>query len=314
MTTSESFIQTTDLIKKFKDKTALDRVNLDIQQGELFGLVGPDGAGKTTLLRTLAGLLGITSGTAVVAGCDLSKYPERIKSQLGYMAQAFSLYGNLSVLENLQFFGELYNVPPSAQAERIPALLSFAQLTDFANRRAEKLSGGMKKKLALACTLLHRPPILLLDEPTTGVDPISRREFWQILNDLHLQGTTILVSTPYMDEADRCSRVALIYEGRIVKCDSPRSVRSQLGGNVIRIVTDDWQEARKVIKTLPGVKEVQSYGEAIHVLVDTAADRTLEIRLAIERNQIRILELRKITPRMEEAFTSFIRGLEQEKK
>jgi ABC-2 type transport system ATP-binding protein len=313
MTISDSFIQTSDLTRKFKDKTALDKINLDLHQGELFGLVGPDGAGKTTLLRTLAGLLGITSGTAVVAGCDLSKNPEGIKSQLGYMAQAFSLYGNLSVLENLQFFGELYNVPAATQAERIPALLAFAKLTEFVDRRAEKLSGGMKKKLALACTLLHRPPILLLDEPTTGVDPVSRREFWTILNDLHLQGTTIIVSTPYMDEADRCSRVALIYAGRIVKCDTPLVIRTQLGGEVVRIVTDNWQKARKVVLPLPGVQEVQSYGEAIHVLVDSAADRTRGIVNALENNQLRILELRGITPRMEEAFISFINSLDQER-
>jgi len=207
----KEFIKITDLTRKFKENIALDSINLTIQEGELFGLVGPDGAGKTTLLRTLAGLLGITGGEVIEAGCDLRKNSEAVKSKIGYMAQEFSLYGKLSVLENLQFFGEMYDVPPDLQKERIPGLLAFAQLTDFTDRRAEKLSGGMKKKLALTCTLLHQPPILLLDEPTTGVDPVSRREFWNILNDLHLQGTTIIVSTPYMDEADRCSQVGLIY-------------------------------------------------------------------------------------------------------
>jgi ABC-2 type transport system ATP-binding protein len=311
MNISDSFIQTSDLTRKFKEKTALDGVNLAIQQGELFGLVGPDGAGKTTLLRTLAGLLGITSGTVIVAGTNLSKNPEKIKSRVGYMAQAFSLYGNLSVLENLQFFGELYNVSAKTQAERMPNLLAFAKLTEFVDRRAEQLSGGMKKKLALACTLLHRPPILLLDEPTTGVDPVSRREFWNILNDLHLEGTTIIVSTPYMDEADRCSRIALMYAGKIVKCDSPLVVRNQLGGEVLRIVTDNWQKARKTVSPLPGVQEVQSYGEAIHVLVDSASERTDSIVKALENNQLSILEIRGITPRMEEAFISFIRSLDQ---
>jgi ABC-2 type transport system ATP-binding protein len=310
--TSDSYIQIRNLTRKFKDKTALDQVNLDIQQGDLFGLIGPDGAGKTTLLRTLAGLLGITEGSVLVAGIDLVKNPEQIKSQLGYMAQAFSLYGNLSVMENLQFFGELYDVPPSTQAERTPELLDFAQLTEFVDRRAAKLSGGMKKKLALACTLLHRPPILLLDEPTTGVDPVSRREFWNILNDLHLRGTTILVSTPYMDEADRCSRVALIYDGRIAECDSPQAIRNRLGAEVLRIVTNDWQRTRKVLLPLPGVVEVQSYGDAVHVLMDSIENRSSMIRATLEDNNLHILELREITPRMEEAFISFIHKLEQE--
>lgn len=309
---SDVYIQTTELTRKFKEKTALDRVNLQIHQGELFGLVGPDGAGKTTLLRTLAGLIGISDGAVHVAGCDLLKNPESVKSQIGYMAQEFSLYSKLSVIENLQFFGELYNVPTSIQRERIPGLLAFAQLTEFKNRRAAKLSGGMKKKLALACTLLHRPPILLLDEPTTGVDPVSRREFWKILNDLHIQGTTIIVSTPYMDEADRCSRVALIYNGRVVQCDSPAAIRGQLGGEVLKIVTDNWQKAHKVILPLPGVQEVQSYGEALHVLVDSASRRTKSIKKSLLEHKLSILEMRGITPRMEEAFISFIRKMDQD--
>lgn len=310
---ANTYIQTAGLTRRFKEKTALDHVDLEIKQGELFGLVGPDGAGKTTLLRTLAGLMGISEGSVQVAGCDLSKNPESVKPQIGYMAQEFSLYGKLSVLENLQFFGELYNVPASLQKERVPGLLEFAKLTEFTNRRAAKLSGGMKKKLALACTLLHRPPILLLDEPTTGVDPVSRREFWNILNDLHVQGTTIVVSTPYMDEADRCSRVALIYDGRIVQCDSPAAIRNQLGVEVLKIVTDDWLIARNVILPLPGVQEVQSYGEALHVLIDSVSLRSAAIEDALTTNNIGISQMRKISPRMEEAFISFMRKMDQEK-
>ena len=307
------YIQTTDLTRKFKEKTALDRINLEINQGELFGLVGPDGAGKTTLLRTLAGLIGLSEGTVRVAGHDIGKNPESVKSQIGYMAQEFSLYSKLSVLENLQFFGELYNVPASLQAERVPELLAFAKLTEFRNKRAAKLSGGMKKKLALACTLLHRPPILLLDEPTTGVDPVSRREFWNILNNLHIQGTTIVVSTPYMDEADRCSRVALIYDGRIVQCDSPAAIRGQITGEVLKVVTDDWHKARDLILPLPGVQEVQSYGEALHVLMDKVPGVYDSIQHTLVENKLNILEMRGISPRMEEAFISFIRKMDQEK-
>lgn len=308
---NDIYIQITNLTRKFKENTALDRVDLNIKKGELFGLVGPDGAGKTTLLRTLAGLMGIAEGSAQVGGFDLAKKPEQVKPHIGYMAQEFSLYGKLSVLENLQFFGELYDVPPALQRERIPGLLDFAQLTEFKDRRAAKLSGGMKKKLALACTLLHRPPLLLLDEPTTGVDPVSRREFWNILAELHLDGTTILVSTPYMDEADRCSRVALIYGGKVVQCDSPSAIRSQLGSEVLKVITNNWQKARQIILPLPGVAEVQTYGEALHVLVDSASRRSKSLKKALKRNHLEILEIRKVAPRMEEAFISFIRKMDQ---
>ncbi len=307
----DSYIQITDLTKTFKEKTALDHVNLSIHKGELFGLVGPDGAGKTTLLRSLAGLLSIPEGKIISAGCEIHKNAEAIKSQIGYMAQEFSLYGKLSVLENLRFFGDMYDVPSSLQKERIPSLLSFAQLTDFQNRRAAKLSGGMKKKLALACTLLHRPPILLLDEPTTGVDPVSRREFWVILNNLHLEGTTIIVSTPYMDEADRCSRVGLIYQGKIVECDSPAVIRSKIGGEVVKVVTHDWQKAREVLLPLKGILEIQSYGEALHILVDSAEKHLRIIEKSLQKHHLDILEIRVISPRMEEAFISIIRKMDQ---
>ncbi len=309
----KEFINITNLTRKFKENVALDSVNLSIQEGELFGLIGPDGAGKTTLLRTLAGLIGISSGEVYAAGCQLHKNPEAIKSDIGYMAQEFSLYGKLSVLENLQFFGEMYDVPPSLQKERIPGLLAFAKLTDFTDRRAAKLSGGMKKKLALACTLLHQPPLLLLDEPTTGVDPVSRREFWNILNDLHLRGTTIIVSTPYMDEADRCSRVGLIYQGKIVECDSPEIIRQKIGGEVIKVVSSDWQKAREIVRSLKGILEVQSYGEALHILVDSANKRLSAIKKSLQKNKLDILEIRVIKPRMEEAFISLIRKMDQNK-
>jgi ABC-2 type transport system ATP-binding protein len=309
--TDKEFIKITDLTRKFKENIALDSINLTIQEGELFGLVGPDGAGKTTLLRTLAGLLRITGGEVIEAGCELHKNSEAVKSKIGYMAQEFSLYGKLSVLENLQFFGEMYDVPPAQQKERIPGLLAFAQLTDFTDRRASKLSGGMKKKLALACTLLHQPPILLLDEPTTGVDPVSRREFWNILNDLHLQGTTIVLSTPYMDEADRCSKVGLIYQGKIVECDSPENIRQKIGGEFIKVVTHDWQKAREIIQPLKGVLEVQTYGEALHILVDSANKRIGQIQKSLHKAKLDILEIRVIKPRMEEAFISLIKKIDQ---
>ncbi|MFQ5616075.1 MAG: ABC transporter ATP-binding protein [Anaerolineales bacterium] len=303
-------IHTQALTRDFKQTRAVDSLNLSIQPGELFGLVGPDGAGKTTTLRLLAGLLDITEGSATVAGHDLAKQPEAIKPKIGYMAQQFSLYGELSVLENLQFFSELFDVERSELAERTERLLAFAGLTEFKNRRATHLSGGMKKKLALACTLIHQPDILLLDEPTTGVDPVSRREFWNILTELHLEGTTIVVSTPYMDEADRCSQVGLMYAGRLIVCDTPQRIRDQIEGELVELRPDDWRAAHALLETLPGVLEVQTYGELLHVLVDSAETRLPELTGALTASGIDYSSARHAPARMEEAFISLIRRME----
>jgi ABC-2 type transport system ATP-binding protein len=307
---SHPIIETHELTREYKKTRAVDSLDLSIQSGELFGLVGPDGAGKTTTLRLLAGLLNITSGTAQVAGYDLARQAEAIKPKIGYMAQQFSLYSELTVVENLSFFADLYDVPKSDLRVRMERLLSFAGLTEFQDRRADKLSGGMQKKLALASTLIHEPDILLLDEPTTGVDPISRREFWNILTDLHLDGSTILVSTPYMDEADRCSMVGLMYAGRLITCDEPKHIRDQIEGELLEIRTNDWQAAKMLIDTLPGVLEVQTYGESLHILVDSADIRLLEITSSFEENGLTYSDARKAPARMEEAFISLINRLE----
>jgi ABC-2 type transport system ATP-binding protein len=307
---TKAIIETRTLTRDFKKTRAVDGLDLAIAPGELFGLVGPDGSGKTTTLRLLAGLLDLTDGEASVLGLDLKSRAEAIKPHVGYMAQQFSLYAELSVLENLQFFAELFDVSSKDLAERTGRLLEFAGLTGFKDRRAAHLSGGMQKKLALACTLVHQPEILLLDEPTTGVDPVSRREFWNILTELHIQGTTILVSTPYMDEADRCSRVGLMYAGKLVECDSPQNIRSKLPGDVIEIQPDDWRKTLDVVGGLPGVHEVQTYGESLHLLVDSGAKRLPEIEKFLRKAGLGVRSIRIAPARMEEAFISLIRKME----
>lgn len=308
--TDSFIIETSRLTRDFKSVRAVNELTLSVASGELFGLVGPDGAGKTTTLRVLAGLLDISEGDAFVFGFDLKEKAESIKPHIGYMAQQFSLYGELSVMENLQFFAELFDVNANDMAERTEKLLTFAGLTEFKERRAVNLSGGMQKKLALACTLIHEPQILLLDEPTTGVDPISRREFWNILTELHLQGTTIIVSTPYMDEADRCSRVGLMYAGKLVECDSPKNIRNKLEGEVIEIQPEDWQKTLKTVSALSGVREAQTYGESIHLLVDSGARRLPEIESILKKEKLAYRSIRIAPARMEEAFISLIRKLE----
>ena len=310
MTSQASAIQAEGLTRDYKSVRAVDGLTLTIARGDLFGLVGPDGAGKTTTLRLLAGLLNISAGDATVLDLDLKTRAESIKPHIGYMAQQFSLYGELSVLENLLFFAEIFDVPKEELAKRTGELLDFAGLSEFTARRAVDLSGGMQKKLALACTLIHQPDILLLDEPTTGVDPISRREFWNILNDLHLQGTTILVSTPYMDEADRCSRVGLMYAGKLVECDSPRNIKRKIKGDVIEIQPDDWQKVMAIVSKMKGVREVQTYGESIHLLVDSGDKRLAEIKRALKKEGASFRSMRTAPVRMEEAFISFVRKLE----
>lgn len=311
METDQPIIETRDLTRDYKEIKAVVSLNVSIPSGELFGLVGPDGAGKTTTLRLLAGLLDISDGSATIAGFDLATQAEEIKSRIGYMAQQFSLYAELTVVENLLFFADLYDVDTSVLGERMNRLLAFAGLTDFKKRRADKLSGGMQKKLALACSLIHEPKILLLDEPTTGVDPISRREFWNILTELHLLGTTIVVSTPYMDEADRCSRVGLMFEGTMIMCDEPRQIKKAIEGDLIIIRPDDWQKAYKLVNTLRGIHEVQTYGGSLHMIVDDAQKRLPEIQKAFKKMNMSYKDARQAPIRMEEVFISLIKRMEE---
>ncbi len=309
----EYVIETQGLTKRFGNVTAVDGLDLTVRRGEIFGLLGPDGAGKTTTIRMLCAIMDPTEGSARVAGFDTVREPEKIKERIGYMPQQFSLYGDLTVLENLIFFADIFGVGRRERKERVERLLAFSRLTEFQDRRAAHLSGGMQKKLALACTLIHRPEIIFLDEPTTGVDPVSRREFWDILTELHLEGVTLFVSTPYMDEAERCSRVALMFEGQVIVCDMPERIKGLVEGDLLELRPDRLREATRLIEPLPGVLEVQVYGDLLHVFVDSAVARAPSLQAALEQAGINVRGLRQTRPRMEEAFISLIRRrLEEE--
>jgi ABC-2 type transport system ATP-binding protein len=314
---SDWVIETDNLTRQFKSVTAVDGLSLTVARGEIFGLVGPDGAGKTTTIRMLCAIMDPTSGSARVAGYDTVRQSEEIKRRIGYMAQRFNLYGDLSVAENLDFFADVFQVRGRERQERKERLLQFARLTQFRRRRAAHLSGGMQKKLALACTLIHQPEVIFLDEPTTGVDPVSRREFWDILTELHLQGITIFVSTPYMDEAERCSRVALIYRGRIIVCDQPEKIKGLVGGDLLELrpgsatgagsLGQSLHRAEAAVAGLEGVLEVQTYGDLLHVFVDDAGRREEALMKALGEAGLEIADLRQTRPRMEEAFISLVR-------
>jgi ABC-2 type transport system ATP-binding protein len=303
----ENVIETENLTRHFKKVTAVAGLNLAVQRGEIFGLVGPDGAGKTTTIRMLCAIMDPTEGRARVAGFDTVTESEKIKRRIGYMAQRFNLYGDLSVVENLDFFADVFQVRGQERLERKERLLQFARLTEFRKRRAAHLSGGMQKKLALACTLIHQPDIIFLDEPTTGVDPVSRREFWDILTDLHLQGITIFVSTPYMDEAERCSRIGLMYQGSIIVCDEPEKIKRLVTGELLELRPADLRRAEAVVVAQEGVLEVQTYGDLLHIFVDQVSARQEMIRGALQAEGIGIYSLRQTRPRMEEAFISLVR-------
>jgi ABC-2 type transport system ATP-binding protein len=304
---SEPVILTEGLSRHYGGTAAVDRLDLGVDRGEIFGLVGPDGAGKTTVIRMLTAVIAPTGGRASVLGHDVVHAAAQLRAEVGYMAQRFTLYRDLTVLENLTFFADTFGVPASERIGRIARLLAFAGLSRFKDRLGGDLSGGMQKKLSLACTLVHRPQMVFLDEPTTGVDPVSRREFWEILTDLHLQGITIFVSTPYMDEAERCSRIALLHEGRLIVCDTPEHVRGLVGGAMLEVRTGDLRAAATVVAGIAGVSEVLTYGDRLHVLVDDAEARSAAVGEALAAAGIAVLGIRPTRPRMEEAYISLVR-------
>jgi ABC-2 type transport system ATP-binding protein len=295
------------LTKRFPTTTAVDGLGFSLQAGEIFGLLGPDGAGKTTTLRLLAGLMRPDAGIACVDGLDAQADRDLVKARIGYVPQFFSLYGDLTVGENLDFFADLYGVRGEVRNRRREKLLDIIRLGPFMNRLGRDLSGGMQKKLALACNLLHTPVLLLLDEPTNGVDPVSRRELWAFLHDLASEGVAVLVSTAYMDEAERCDRVGLIYEGRFLLSGQPRALLQQMDAQVVLLVTPEQRRARKLLADTGLFSEVYPVGAALHLLCADSRGAIERVRLPLAEAAIPLTAIHQIPPTFEDLFVSLIR-------
>jgi ABC-2 type transport system ATP-binding protein len=300
-------VEARGLWKRFGRTEALRGVDLSVRQGVIFALVGPDGAGKTTLLRILAGIMTPDEGSLDIIGCDAVKDPESIKDKTGYLSQRFSLNPVLTVEENIHFFGALYKVPAAARATRIKRLLEFSRLGPFKKRQAARLSGGMKQKLSLCCSLIHTPKLLLLDEPTTGVDPISRRELWEILYDLLGEGVTVIVSTPYMDEAERAGEIMLLHEGRrLITGDMPE-LRSRFGFALFEMITDNNRSAYELLSRKLGHRRTVFFGEKLHLALDSRDDAA-DMKSLIEDSGTEVKVMEQIEPGLEDAFIQEIVG------
>jgi ABC-2 type transport system ATP-binding protein len=308
----QSAIIAEGLTKGFPGVVAVDHLSFDVRPGEIFGLVGPDGAGKTTTLRMLAGVMPPDEGSAIVAGSDVVSDPEGAKHHLSYMPQRFGLYDDLTVDENIRFYADLFGVNKRERDERAPQLLRAAGMFEFRARLAGKLSGGMKQKLGLVCALIHRPKAILLDEPTNGVDPVSRRDFWRILYDLIGEGVAILTSTAYLDEAERCHRVALLHQGRLLFCDTPNNLKSKLGKGVLSVISADPRRLREALGRAEGISSLTLTGDGLHVVVDDAERRTEEFENRLHKAQILFEPIHQVTPTIEDLFVDAVTSGEGE--
>jgi len=297
-------IKINNLYKNYGNIIAVNGIELTVNSGEMFGLVGPDGAGKTTTIRIMCGLLGADSGNVFILDEDIIKGRKKIQNSIGYLSQKFSLYGDLSVDENIEFFAEIHNVKDFRR--RRDELLSFTRLIPFRDRLADKLSGGMKQKLALACSLIHKPKILFLDEPTTGVDPVSRRDFWKILSQLLKEGMTIFMTTPYLDEAERCNRVALMHEGKIISLDTPTQIKQQMKYQTIEIITSDIKKTYKLFKDTGGL-EVQIFGDRIDLILKDEEKEFVIIKKLLDENSIDLISKKVISPSLENVFIHLVK-------
>jgi ABC-2 type transport system ATP-binding protein len=303
----EKTVVVRDLVKDFPGVRAIDQLTFEVAPGEIFGIVGPDGAGKTTTMRSLAGVLPPDTGGATVAQHDVVADPEGVKNLISYMPQRFGLYEDLTVDENIRFYADLFGVRRRDREARAGELLKACGMSEFRARLAGKLSGGMKQKLGLVCALIHTPKVLLLDEPTNGVDPVSRREFWAMLYSLVGQGVTVVNSTAYLDEAERCHRVALLHQGRLLFCDTPARLKSRLAGSVVSIVSDEARRIRDELANAEGVSSLVLVGDAVHLFVDEAERRIPELSARLTARQIPFDEIVRVTPTIEDLFVEAVR-------
>ena len=297
-----------NVTKRYGATTALANVSCAIERGEMFGIIGPDGAGKTTMIRVMCGLLRADGGAVRIADRDPVREHRQVAERVGYLSQRFSLYGDLSIDENIAFFADIHGV--ADYTPRRDRLLEMTRLTPFRSRRADRLSGGMKQKLALACTLVHEPAVILLDEPTTGVDPVSRREFWKLLSEFLGQGLTIVMATPYLDEAERCSRVALLNEGRVLAIDEPEHLQQTFGGELHELVAEPHRTAYEALAGIAGIVDRQTFGDRIHVRTAAGDGARVEaaMRQALGSAHVRVVSIRRIVPSLEDVFIDRVRG------
>ncbi len=302
LTPAGAAISARGLTRRFRELVAVDGLTLEVAKGALFGLVGPDGAGKTTTLRMLAGVLPPTSGDALVAGVSVARDPEGVKQHIAYMSQRFGLYHDLTVRENIEFYADLYAVPKAERPKRLERLYHFSSLGPFEHRLAGQLSGGMKQKLSLCCALVHHPEILLLDEPTFGVDPISRRDLWLILHEMVAEGTTAFVTTAYMDEAERCDQVALLHHGRVIALDTPATLQGGYTGEMLAVRVSDRRAATKVLGAAASVRRAAVFGDTIHVTLGSRERDWPSAAAALKQAGIEVLETTEAQPSMEDVF------------
>lgn len=307
-------IEAKNLKKHFGETKAVDGIDISVDQGQIFGLVGPDGAGKTTSIRLLASVMDPSEGDAWVCGYHTVKDDEKVKEQIGYMSQKFGLYGDLTVLENMLFYADIYGVGRKERKSKIEMLLNFSNLAPFSGRLADALSGGMKQKLGLACALIHKPKVLFLDEPTNGVDPVSRRDFWRILYELYHEGTTIFLSTAYMDEAERCEQVAFMYKGRIMISGSPDEVKSHLKGTILEVQCRAPRKALLRLREKVGHDCVKLFGNRIHVYLyaEEGGHTLAEVKQVFEEHDLGNYSIRELDPSLEDVFMALMRDKEKE--
>jgi ABC-2 type transport system ATP-binding protein len=299
-------VEAVDLTRRFGDFVAVDHVSFQIEAGEVFGFLGPNGAGKTTTIRMLCGILAPSEGTGRVLGYDVARQSEQVKQRIGYMSQRFALYEDLTVRENLAFYAGLYGVPRAERELRIAELIEMAGLTGRERELAAVMAGGFRQRLALGCAIVHRPPILFLDEPTSGVDPNSRRDFWDMIYRFAGQGVTVLVTTHYMDEAERCNTVALIHAGRLVACDTPDALADKMPGQILEIECADPAAALAILAGLPGIADVALYGLLLHAVVADAGQAIPQVRQALAAQGITVSHVEPIRPSLEDVFISLV--------